>query len=658
MLVMAIELGLLGIDLISKKLFNHRRKVIYLLMGSCALMAAFLCFPAFMDKYSSESYRVIKSIVFSISDAIRVFMTENMYDNISERITELVKADGGIFHQYAHRFAVYEFAVLAIQLIAPFLTFGFVVSFIKNLVPGLIYGFYFWREKHIFSELNEKTVILADSILTNAAEKEKNWFKRWIFKPLVVFMGCEKKNEDDELLDSARRMGAIIFPSNIDNVRLKRPLPKEKVKKVKEKPKVKDKEKPKKVKETKHKKSKKKICKARITFYLTGENETDKIDYATHIIKKWDYDEVSMYVFSDTIECEMLLSAWDNKKMQIYRVNDIQALIYHNLYVHGIRLFDNAHNQNNNTISAVIVGLGKYGIEMLKALVWYCQVPGFKIKITAFDEDKDIEAKFKAQCPELMEKNRDKTAGEAHYDINIYGGVDVSRYDFYEKLKYVSDPTYVFVCLGKDEENIDVAVRIRSEYRKIAPDMDPDIETVVYDSNITREMSVTWQGDLTTNSDPGGIRNFKGQAYNIHMIGDLESFYSVKTVINSELIEAGKEVNSRWANTAEDKAKEEKKFWKYNYHYKSSIAKAIHETLRVKLVDKKYIQPIKGVGKVWETLNEEEKLEIGLFEHVRWNAYMRTEGYSYAENRNDLTKTHNNLVSVKRLTDDDLRKDA
>ncbi len=660
MLVMSIEIVLLIIDFISKDLFNHRRRVIYLLMGSCALMSALLCFPALMEKYSSESYKVIKSIVFSINNAIRVFMSDNIYENISDQIEKLVRTNGTMHHQYAHLFEVYEFVVLAIQLIAPFLTFGFVISFIKNFVPGLKYGFFFWREKQVFSELNVKTVILADSILKNASEKEKNAFKRWFFKPLVVFTGCEKKDKDDELLDKAREMGAVIFNSNIDSVRFKRFLPEDKVKKDKEsstKKKVKQKN-PKKVKETKRKKVEKKKSKVRITFYLTGEHETEKINYATHIIKRWDYDEVAMYVFSDTMECEMLLSAWDNKKMQIYRVNDIQALIYHNLYANGIRLFDNAHKQNNNTISAVIVGLGRYGIEMLKALVWYCQVPGFKIKITVFDEDEDIEAKFKAQCPELIEKNRDKTEGEAYYDINIYGGVDVSRYDFYEKLNCVSDPTYIFVCLGKDEENIDVAVRIRSEYCKIAPNMNPDIETVVYDTNITREMSVTFPGDLTKNSDPGGIKNFKGQAYNIHMIGDLESFYSVKTVINSELIEAGKVVNSRWANTAEDKVKEEKKFWKYNYHYKSSIAKAIHEALRVKLVDRKYIQPIKGLGKAWEELNDEEKLEIGLFEHVRWNAYMRSEGYCYSETRNDLTKTHDKLVSVKKLTDDDLRKDA
>ena len=60
---------------------------------------------------------------------------------------------------------------------------------------------------------------------------------------------------------------------------------------------------------------------------------------------------------------------------------------------------------------------------------------------------------------------------------------------------------------------------------------------------------------------------------------------------------------------------------------------------------------------------DEEKLAIGLIEHVRWNAYMRTEGYQYSggqnkSSRNDLGKVHHNLVPVTKLSDDDLKKDA
>jgi hypothetical protein len=72
---------------------------------------------------------------------------------------------------------------------------------------------------------------------------------------------------------------------------------------------------------------------------------------------------------------------------------------------------------------------------------------------------------------------------------------------------------------------------------------------------------------------------------------------------------------------------------------------------------------IPGVEKEWNERTADEKVAIGRVEHVRWNAYMRTEGYQYSqskskESRNDLAKIHNNLVPVTELSDDDLRKDA
>ena len=161
------------------------------------------------------------------------------------------------------------------------------------------------------------------------------------------------------------------------------------------------------------------------------------------------------------------------------------------------------------------------------------------------------------------------------------------------------------------------------------------------------------------------------------MIGSLESFYSVESLINSDLVRAGYDVNQRWSKSNKiDSGKKkpskkkqrateiegESEFYKYEYNYRSSITKAIHERLKKKLSSRLGIH-FPGVDKEWEELTEDEKLEIGKVEHVRWNAYMRTEGYSYSgdrdgSSRNDLAKKHNRLVSVSELSDDDLRKDA
>ena len=44
-------------------------------------------------------------------------------------------------------------------------------------------------------------------------------------------------------------------------------------------------------------------------------------------------------------------------------------------------------------------------------------------------------------------------------------------------------------------------------------------------------------------------------------------------------------------------------------------------------------------------------------EHRRWNAYMRSEGFTYAEKRNNLAKTHNCLVTYDDLSLEEKAKD-
>ena len=132
-----------------------------------------------------------------------------------------------------------------------------------------------------------------------------------------------------------------------------------------------------------------------------------------------------------------------------------------------------------------------------------------------------------------------------------------------------------------------------------------------------------------------GVHNFKKQPYSVHMIGDLESFYSVETVIDSELIEDGLDVHRRYANDDEE-------FWKYEYNYRSSVASALHHDLKIKL-------KLPGADLVPADRNDTDRNIIRRLEHRRWNAYMRAEGYVYSPTRNDLAKQHPCLVLFDQL---------
>ncbi len=619
----------------------------------------------------------------------------------------------------------------ALYCIAPMLTFGFILSFVKNLWAHIQYAFHIWGEAHVFSELNEKSLALAKSLAGKYGYFSRN---------LIVFTDViDKKDEGADLIDEAEQLGAILFRRDMGAMRFRS-----------------------------------KLSGRRVSFYLISENEKEKIRHTESILSQYDYRGVALKVFSNDIRMELLLAARAPENLTLDRVNDIQALIYHNLYTNGSMLFKRARKIGDaHVISVVLVGLGQYGQEMLKALTWYCQMEGYKLKIHAFDADEQAKARFEAMCPELMspEHNHHFEPGEARYAIDIHPGIDVSVPAFEEEIQKLTDATYCFVCLGEDAINLTVAKKMREIFGRMTFEGDahkPDIETVIYDSNLRERMEITWQDVCLAEEKKhiAGITNFKKEPYNLLMIGDLDSFYSKETLFESELIRAGLAMhlhyaiaplkisftanrmeeewqafvqaeklqaawqthleawNAKHASTAfefgfaeaigafsfltseeeqekengdaekkrsilneatarkeawekcvyakfkacadestdfvrtwekrrDEEIKKAKKDFRFEYNYRSSIAKAIHKKLRLEPIFKTDL-----FATPWEALTLQDKVELGRLEHIRWNAYMRTEGYCYAPKRCDLAKTHHNLVPVDALTYEDLRKDA
>ncbi|MBR5033920.1 MAG: hypothetical protein IKX71_01305, partial [Bacteroidales bacterium] len=101
-------------------------------------------------------------------------------------------------------------------------------------------------------------------------------------------------------------------------------------------------------------------------------------------------------------------------------------------------------------ISAVIVGLGRYGTEMLKALSWYCQMDGYHVEIDVYDADEKAEDRFRALAPELMAEayNGVVIPGEAEYTIRIHSGIDAGTKTFADEIGKRKGTTFAFVALG------------------------------------------------------------------------------------------------------------------------------------------------------------------------------------------------------------------
>lgn len=485
----------------------------------------------------------------------------------------------------------YRLLASGLFFFAPILTFSFVLSLFKNLSEHFKYFCSFFKDIYVFSELNEKSLVLANDIKIN----HKN--------AVIVFTDVFKDNEERayELMADAEKLRAICFQKDILAVNFNRHF-----------------------------------SKKAISFFVIGYDEAENLNQSLKLIEKYKMRKyTNLYVFSTSIESELLLSFNEKAEIKVRRINEVRSLINRVLYERGEMIFESAQYnlKGSRDISAVIVGMGRHGTEMVKALSWFGQMDGYELEINAFDKDPLAKEKFLALAPELMsdEHNGIFSEDDACYKINIHSGIDVNTVSFADEISKINHASYVLVALGNDKENIGVAVKLRMYFERM--NIHPVIQAIVYNSQ--QKLALT------------DIQNFKKQKYDIDFIGDIESSYVESVIVDSELEKDALDRHLKWG-TEDD-------FWNYEYHYRSSVASAIHLKARARCM-------IPGAGKSDDVLTSEEKNRLDILEHKRWNAYMRAEGYIFSgsndeKSRNDLAKMHHDLVPFSELKPKEKEKD-
>ncbi len=529
-----------------------------------------------------DTFGLVRTVLLAIFNAMQVFTMGCEFGVVADSMD--------FCPDYLDR--VYQMWVSIQFVVAPVFTFGFVLSLFKNISAYMKYMTSYFRDVYIFSELNEKSLALASDIKKNHGKSE------------IVFTDVFEGNEENsyELIESAKDIGAICFKKDILVVNFKRHL-----------------------------------TKKAISFFTIGEDETENLNQTLKLIENYrDRKDVHIYVFSKKIESEGLLATIDRGNIKVRRINEAKSLINRVLYDNGEIIFESAVNTGgeDKVISAIVVGMGHHGTEMVKALSWFGQMDGYSLKINVFDKDPLAKEKFIAIAPELMSEkyNGKKIKGEAQYKIDIHPDTDVDTMTFASKIYEIEDASYVLVALGNDDVNIKTAINLRMYFERMG--IRPVIQTIVYNSQQKNALI--------------GLKNFRGQDYGIDFIGDIDSSYTEKVIIDSDLEEDALERHLKWGK--------EEEFWTYEYCYRSSMASAIHMKARIKC-------GILGATKLESELTEAERSSIEELEHRRWNAYMRAEGYIYSgspnkNSRNDLGKMHHDLVPFEKLTEEEKRKDG
>lgn len=582
-------------NLNSRKNFSTRRSYVLtpfqLFLIGFFISATILFFPIYYcDYFNNElgAAKLIKSVLLSIHNTMRLFILDGDFEIIKSSINSSVLGVG-----LEKAYSIYAAIIF---VMAPVLTAGFVLSFFKNVASFLKYFFKWRSDIYVMSELNERSIALTEDILVNNKNNRRS---------IVLFADVFEKEEEEcfELVEQAKRLGAICFRKDITEIGLKPSW-----------------------------------FGIKRKFYFVGDDEDENVKQALIMIsrcrnkKRYNTPNTQFYVLSNSIESEALLNSTDNGNMKVRRVRQARSLALDILRNHSI-FNTKLVKDGKKLISIVIIGLGNYGVELLKTICWCGQMDGYILQLHIFDKDVNLEVKIKSFAPELISFNHKQIEGEPYYDIYFHDNINVEDSAFLSKLSSIKEISTVYVALGDDELNIETAMRMRMQFGRDEIDFKrimPEIYAIVYSSikNATFKQN-------------GGLKSIKDIDYGIHFIGSMKKRYALSFIEQEELETEGLKYHLLWAKTEDEIEKNKALYEKYEYYRRSSISKALHVFHREHL----------GL------LNDISDIEDKLLEHKRWNAYMRAEGYVYSIVKDDIAKTHPDLIPFDKLTEREQSKD-
>ena len=256
--ILIFAIGTASIFMKTKYRSERMSNSLNVLISGVFLSSLTIFIPAYYQVFAKEGMRVIKTILLSLYSSLRLFLLDGDFDVIISHVQE----------SQIRFSSAYTMLVAILCIVAPFLTFGVVLSFFKNAFAYLDYWGYFFSEVYVFSDLNPKSIALAKSL------KENN------SKRVIVFTDVDEQNEEE-----VQKLSAILFKRSILDVNF-------------------------------HFHSKKKY----ITFFAIGEDQVENLKQALGLIERYrERENTSVYVFTTKTENELLLSTADKGKIKVRR---------------------------------------------------------------------------------------------------------------------------------------------------------------------------------------------------------------------------------------------------------------------------------------------------------------------------------------------------
>lgn len=498
----------------------------------------------------------------------------------------------GLFNEAREISPQYFFFLCTMCIAAPVLIGGIILTFFERAFHLLLYScLKRFRSIYYFSELNNESFTLALSLKKRGKQHKEKF--------MVVF--CNGGNNAAvDLISKAWEEGFVMVPYCEYNCAAK---------------------------------SKRK------RYYLQISKDMDlNLSSTKKLINslnknKMNNKNVRVYLFSDQTEAEIILNSTDKQGLEVMIINEETTIAY-DLMFHK-PLYEALEKSHSKKLSVLIVGQGGIGKEILKAVLWCGQMgDGYSLSVKAVDKNAEyLRSVFLKDCPEMTSNN---------YDIDFITA-DVNTEGFERVLdESCGNCNYIVVCLGDDELNIKTSLFLRGYYIRKSADFnnEPIIAAVVMcdiKSECVKEMTAVNKERI---NKKGWQRSpDKSQNYNIHAFGAYSDIYSYEFILNSEIEKLSLNAHAVYelvfSGGKADQEEIRTSYFLNEINKRSSRANAIH--IKYKLYSLGFLMYSKenapeGKTACGETLierlaDEESVYNLSKLDHLRWNAFQRSEGY-------------------------------
>lgn len=353
--------------------------------------------------------------------------------------------------------------------------------------------------------------------------------------------------------------------------------------------------------------------------YIFNNNEFEALNMVSRLCEAISVNNNNFNVYVDINELswdiqELIISKYKRKNILINFIRTYENYAFNLLYKEPINKLLRIDN-NEILIKVLFIGFNELNNEIFKNILTIAQLPNTKFEIVIIEEECNFK-KLQFTCPEI--KTFMDEFGESVYSIKLFDSYNIESVELFDIImNNMPDYNIAYIDCREDIQNIYIAQQLIKSRAAFNSEKDYCIYL-----NCRQ-----------------GIECLNTISEKIKIIGDYSTIYSVDN-IKMPLVEfvaqkfhylRNKDKNISWNKYAN------------NEYARRSVYNRIL-CLRYKL----YV--IRNVydSKYDKLKNDEDWIRA---EHMRWNMFVRSSGFRYAQDKNLSIGLHPDLVNYNSLDD-------